>query len=159
MSRRALIFLIPLLGVAFQAIAQNQATKVLVNVDARGVALEGHDPVAFFSDGRPTKGDPSITAGHAGATYHFATAENRAAFEAEPERYVPAFGGYCAYGASKGYPAKVEIDTWQIFEGRLLLNYSKSVRKTFDTDRAAYLKKADANWPKIVEKEGKAPGI
>jgi YHS domain-containing protein len=145
-----------LLAVTFPAFAQAPAGKILVNVNDKGVALQGYDPVSFFSNGHPAKGDPTLSVRHDGATYWFATAENKATFEAAPERYVPAFGGYCAYGASNGYTAPVEIDTWQIVAGRLLLNYNKSIRKKFDADRAAYLRKADANWPGIVEKEGKA---
>jgi hypothetical protein len=155
MFRRLLTFFVLLLIVAAPAYSQAPAGKTLVNVNDKGIALQGYDPVAFFSAGRPTKGDPSITARHAGATYWFATSENKAAFEAAPDRYAPAFGGFCAYGASNGYTAPVEIGTWQIVDGRLLLNYNQSIRKKFDADRAAYLQKADANWPGIVEKEGK----
>jgi len=159
MRRLALLCSIPLIVVAFPvAQAQTPAGKTLVNVNAKGIALQGHDPVAFFSDSRPAKGDSALSARHEGATYWFATAENKAAFEAAPERYTPAFGGYCAYGASNGYTAPVEIGTWQIVDGRLLLNYNQSIRKKFDADRAAYLRKADSNWPGIVEKEGKPTG-
>jgi YHS domain-containing protein len=157
--RVSLLFSILIFLAAFPtAQAQTPSGKILVNVNDKGIALQGYDPVSFFSDGRPAKGNPALTLRHEGATYWFATSENKATFEAAPERYVPAFGGYCAYGASNGYTAPVEIDTWQIVDGRLLLNYNKSIRKKFDADRAAYLQKADANWPGIVEKEGKALG-
>lgn len=156
MRRVSLLFSLLTFLAAFPVVqAQSSSGKILVNVNAKGVALQGYDPVAFFSNEHPAKGDPSIITRHAGATYWFATSENKATFEAAPERYVPAFGGYCAYGASNGYAAPVEIDTWQIVDGRLLLNYNKSIRRKFDADRAAYLRKADANWPGIVEKEGK----
>jgi YHS domain-containing protein len=128
--------------------------KDLVNVDKEGLALQGHDPVAFFTDGRPVKGDPAITAKHRGATYRFTSAASREAFAKEPDRYAPAFGGFCAYGLSQGYTAPIEIGTWQIVEGRLLLNYNASVKKKFDADRAGLLKKADSNWPGLVEKQG-----
>jgi YHS domain-containing protein len=156
MRRLALLVSISLTAVASPvAQAQAPAGKTLVNVNDKGVALQGYDPVSFFSN-TPAKGDPALTLRHEGATYWFATSENKAAFEAAPERYTPAFGGYCAYGASNGYTAPVEIETWQVVDGRLLLNYNKSIRKKFDADRAEYLRKADANWPGIVEKEGKA---
>ena len=130
------------------------ATKVLVNVDRHGVALAGYDPVAFFVDSAAVRGDSTHRASHGGATYWFASEAHRALFTADPARYVPQFGGYCAYGASRGYAAKVEIDTWQIIDGRLTLNYDKDVQRTFNQDVAGYLRKANLNWPGIVEREG-----
>lgn len=132
--------------------------KVLVNTDKQGLALEGHDPVAFFTEARAVKGSREHTATWQGATYWFSSAETRAAFEAEPAKYAPAFGGYCAYGASRGYAASVEIGTWQIVDGRLILNYSQSVKRRFNEDRAGYLQKADREWPGVVAKEGRSVG-
>lgn len=134
------------------------AARVLVNTDKQGLALEGHDPVAFFTEGRPVKGNPAHTATWQGATYRFSSAEHRDAFAAEPAKYAPAFGGYCAYGASRGYAASVEIDTWQIVDGRLILNYSQSVKRRFNEDRAGYLQKADREWPGVIAKEGRRAG-
>lgn len=138
--------------------SEQAATRVLVNTDKQGLALEGHDPVAFFTEARAVKGSPEHTATYQGATYRFSTAERRSAFEAEPAKYVPAFGGYCAYGASRGYTASVEIDTWQIVDGRLILNYNQSVKRRFNEDRASYLQKADREWPGVVAKEGRRAG-
>jgi YHS domain-containing protein len=131
------------------------AARDLVNVDETGLAVEGYDPVAFHSEGKAVKGKNGITARHRGATYRFASAENKEKFESAPNRYAPAFGGFCAYGASNGYAAPVKIETWQVVEGRLLLNYDLEVKALFDADREGFLKKADRNWPSIVEKEGK----
>lgn len=157
MSRLSLwIFCLALVIPVSNAQAQTAGAKVLVNVDKRGVALQGYDAVSFFADGRPAKGDPSLSARYEGATWYFSTPEHKAAFEAMPERYAPAFGGFCAYGASRGYTASVEINTWQIVAGRLLLNYSQSVRRKFDSNQAENLRKADANWPGIVAREGRA---
>jgi len=142
--------------VAVLALASGAAAaKELVNVDDNGLALEGYDPVAFHTEGKAVKGKSEITFRHRGATYRFASPENRAKFESEPDRYAPAFGGFCAYGASNGYAAPVEIETWQLFDGRLLLNYDLQIKAKFDADRKGYLEKADRNWPSIVEKEGK----
>ena len=135
----------------------SSSEKVLVNTDRHGLALDGHDPVAFFTDARPVKGRPEYTARYQGAEYRFATMEHQAAFAADPAKYAPQFGGFCAYGLSRGHTASVEIDTWQIVDGRLLLNYNQSVRKQFDAERTENLRKADANWPGVVEKEGKPP--
>jgi len=130
--------------------------KVLVNVNKQGVALEGNDPVAFFTDSMAVKGTEAYQASYGGATYYFSSAEHRSTFEEDPARYVPQFGGYCAYGASQGHVAPVQISTWQIIDGRLTLNYSKGVQETFNKDVAGYLAKANAQWPKLIEKEGKA---
>lgn len=130
-------------------------SKVLVNVNRQGVALEGYDPVAFFSDSRAVKGNEQYQAHVGGATYLFSSAEHLATFQQEPARYTPRFGGYCAYGASQGHVAPVEISTWQILDGRLTLNYSKDVQQKFNKDVAGYLAKANAQWPRLVESEGK----
>jgi YHS domain-containing protein len=131
------------------------AQKTLVNINAHGAALEGHDPVAFFTAGKPVKGDAKIQSIYRGARYYFVNAENKKAFDAEPAKYEPQFGGYCAYGMSRGYTAPVEIDAFQVVNGRLLMQYDKGVRDTFNKDTQGNLKKADANWPKVLEKEGK----
>jgi YHS domain-containing protein len=135
--------------------AQAAADKVLVNVDKRGLALEGYDPVAFFTDGKPVKGTTAYTTRYHGAEYHFASEAHRVLFAADPAKYAPQFGGYCAYGVSRGHAVPVEIDTWQLIDGRLVLNYDQGVKKKFDADRAGNLRLADEKWPGIVEKEGK----
>lgn len=123
----------------------------LLNIDrAAGHALDAYDPVAFFTDKAAVKGDFKITATHQGATYFFASKEHRKAFVANPDRYVPAYGGYCAMGAALGVLLPVDISTWQIVDDRLVLNYSADVQKMFNKDAKANLKKGDANWPKLV---------
>jgi YHS domain-containing protein len=126
-----------------------------VNIDKDGVALQGYDPVAFFTDGRPAKGEPAITAAHQGATYRFARPENRELFLKDPGKYVPAYGGFCAYGVGRGYFVKVEIDTWQIVDGRLLLNYDKDVAKKFNSDQAGNIRRADEVWKELLTREGR----
>lgn len=137
-------------------IAAPSQEKVLVNVDKDGVALQGYDPVAFQAVGRPVPGRSDLAVTFLGAIYRFSTAEHQALFEGSPETYVPRFGGFCAYGLSRGYTAPVDITTWQIVDGRLILNYSPAIKERFDLDRVAYLRKAEANWPVLVDKEGKA---
>lgn len=127
----------------------------LVNVDPSGLALQGYDPVGFFTEGRPLLGIAAFTSTHEGATYRFATPEHKAAFDANPSKYAPAYGGYCAYGVAKNGLAPVEISTWQIVDGRLILNKNASIKKAFDADVAGHLRDAEANWPKLVEKKGR----
>lgn len=161
MSRRFLaLSLIAVASLALPLAGQSPdpAARVLVNTDKQGLALGGHDPVAFFTEARAVKGSPTHTVTWQGATYRFSSAGHRDAFEAEPAKYAPAFGGYCAYGASRGYAASVEIDTWQIVDGRLILNYSQSVKRRFNEDRAGYLQKADREWPGVIAKKGRPAG-
>lgn len=128
----------------------------LLNIDRTvGHALDGYDPVAFFTAKAPVKGDFKITATHKGATYFFASKNNRDAFQTNPDRYAPAYGGYCAVGASLGVLLPVDISTWQVVNDRLVLNYSADVQKMFNKDPESTLKKADAAWPKLVAEHGK----
>jgi YHS domain-containing protein len=129
-------------------------TKSLLNLDASGIALQGYDPVSFFTDAKPVKGRAEFVTQHDGATYLFATKEHRDAFKREPSKYTPAFGGYCAYGVSRGKLVEVEIEAFQIVDGRLLMQYSKGVRNDFNKDTKGNLAKADSNWPALVEKKG-----
>lgn len=112
-----------------------------------GVAIEGTDPVAYFTEGRPVEGNEEITYDYSGVTWRFASAANRDAFAAEPERYVPQYGGYCAWAVSQGYTASTVREAWYIEDGKLYLNYSKGVQSRWQEDIPGHISKADANWP------------
>lgn len=116
-----------------------------------GVAVGGYDPVAYFTEGRPRRGDPSISLTHDGAEWHFASIDNRAAFMADPARYAPQFGGYCAYAVAEGYTAKGEPDVWDIVDGKLYLNYSRGVQRTWKRDVPGYVASGEKNWPGLLE--------
>ncbi len=135
--------------------AQGNA-KTLLNLDNAGVAIKGYDPVAYFTDGKAVKGDPALQVTHEGAIYRFATREHQAMFRDDPARYAPQFGGYCGYGASRGYPADIDPEAFTIMGGRLILQNSKGVLRRWQEDPENFLQKADTNWPGIVDKHGKA---
>jgi len=137
---------------AFSTIA---AAKELLNLDPNGVAIQGYDPVAFFTDNRPVKGNPQFQSEYHGAKYHFASAEHKAAFDKEPTKYEPQFGGYCAFGTSRGKTVPIKIEAWQIVNGRLLMQYDLDVKDKFNKDQQGNLGRADTNWPALVEKYGK----
>jgi len=141
--------------VLFAGLSTLAPAKELHNLDHDGVAIQGYDPVAFFTDHRPVKGDAQFQSQYLGAKYYFASAEHKAAFDREPAKYEPQFGGYCAYGASKGKTAPIKIEAWEILNGRLLLQYDLDVKSRFDKDPQGTLKKADENWPGMVDKYGK----
>ncbi len=112
-----------------------------------GLAIGGYDPVAYFSEGRPVPGDAAHELHWRGATWRFASAGNRARFEAEPERWAPQYGGFCAYGVAQGYTVKTEPDAWKVVEGKLYLNYDRAVQKRWEQDIPGYVEQADRNWP------------
>ena len=129
--------------------------KNLVNVDAKGVGIKGYDPVAYFTDHVAIKGDPSQSSTTDGVVYFFSSAEHKSAFDANPSKYEPRFGGFCAYGVSKGSLVEIDPNAFQIVDGQLLLQYSKGVMAKFNKDQAALLQKADSNWQVLLEKKGK----
>jgi YHS domain-containing protein len=152
MKRRLFISLLGLIGSAMVTLG---AEKTLLNLDKSGVAIQGYDPVAFFTVGAPVKGSPEFTSVYHDATYQFHSAKNKSLFDKEPAKYEPQFGGYCAYGVSRNALAPIDIEAWQIVDGRLLMQKSKGIRDDFNEDTKGNLKKADANWPKLLDKKGK----
>lgn len=122
------------------------------NVDASGVALKGYDPVAYFVDGKPTPGMDKFMAKHDGATYHFASDKNRDAFVAQPDKFVPQYGGFCAYGAAKGGKFETDPTAFSVVGGKLYLNKSASVQKLWTADVPGHIKQADMAWPQLKGK-------
>lgn len=116
-----------------------------------GVAIRGSDPVAYFTQQMPVAGSKNFALMWRGAYWHFASAENRAKFEMNPEAFAPQYGGYCAYAASKGAIATTVPEAWTIYEGKLYLNYSVAVRGIWSQDIPANIALADANWPAILQ--------
>ena len=112
-------------------------------------AIRGYDPVAYHLEKKPVLGKPEFKAVWNGAEWRFASAANRDAFKLDPARYAPAFGGYCAYGASNGYKVSTDPDAFAIEGGKLYLNYSIPVQNTWNKDRPGYIEKATANWKSL----------
>ncbi len=120
------------------------------------LAVEGHDPVAYFRQGRPVEGDRRWSLEWQGATWRFASPENLEAFKADPEAFAPRYGGYCAWAVSQGYTASADPEAWRIVDGKLYLNYDQDVQKTWEQEIPGNIGKADANWPRVLE-EGRRP--
>ncbi|UWQ97709.1 YHS domain protein [Rhodobacteraceae bacterium S2214] len=131
--------------VATQAIARTPAIYA-----EDGIAIDGTDPVAYFTDGEPVAGSPDHQVMWQGATWQFSSAANRAAFEADPYAYAPQYGGYCAYAVSQGYTASTTPAAWSIVDGKLYLNYSRRIRRKWERDPAGYIAAGDANWPEVL---------
>lgn len=133
------------LFLALVTIAPAHALDPVFSAD--GAAIRGYDPVAYFAEEEAVAGKPEFTASHGGATWRFASAENRDKFVADPAKYAPQYGGYCAWAVSQGYTAPVDPDAWSIREGKLYLNYSKLIRARWALDKSGNIADADANWP------------
>lgn len=124
----------------------------LVNVSgASGIGLDGFDPVSFFKSESPVNGSPMIRASHAGATYLFANEKNKAAFLANPDRYAPQYGGFCAYGASINILLPVDITTAQVRDDKLYLNVNSDILAKFNADFKGSVARANSNWPGLFD--------
>ncbi|GMU65627.1 MAG: hypothetical protein AMXMBFR36_19010 [Acidobacteriota bacterium] len=125
------------------------------NLDRHGVILDGYDPVAFFTEGRPVPGLESIRSTYRGAIYQFASSEHQALFEADPSKYEPQFGAWCAYAVSQGRTAPIQIETWSIVEGRLVLQHNAKAVALWEKDPVKFLHLADEYWPAVVANGGR----
>lgn len=120
--------------------------------NSRDIAIQGYDPVAYFTDQQARKGHRDYEVSHMGSTFRFANAENKALFEANPDKYAPQYGGYCAWAVSHGYTASINPHAWTIDNDKLYLNYSLSVRAQWDADRANRIRLGDQNWPAVLDR-------
>ena len=112
-----------------------------------GVAINGYDPVGYFTEGKPITGTEEHTSQWNGVTWRFSSASNKSSFDANPEKYAPQYGGYCAYAVAKNAKAKTVPEAFSIVGDKLYLNFSLGVRSRWEADTNGYIKQADANWP------------
>ncbi len=117
------------------------------------LALSGYDPVAYFVAGAPKKGQAGISTVHQGITWRFENEANKAAFLAQPAKYAPQYGGYCAYAVSQGYTASGDPTVWEIVDGKLYINYSRSVGVSWSKQARTYIASGDAHWAKRTRSE------
>ena len=152
MSRRSMLWMVPgaTLAVPVGALLFPAPARAgAVNAED-GVAVRGTDVVAYVTQGRAVRGSPAFTQMWQGATWRFASAANRDRFAADPARYAPAYGGFCAYAVSEGYTAPIDPEAWRIVDGRLFLNYDRAVQRRWARDIPGRIARADANWPAIA---------
>lgn len=122
----------------------------VVNSTSRGVAIDGFDPVAYFTAGEATKGDPTIRASHQGRTWLFASEENRDLFTADPVAYAPQNNGWCTWAVAHEYAAESDfIDGWFIDDGKLYMTWSAEVKEKFLKDKDNLLQQSASNWDKV----------
>ena len=127
--------------------APAKAAVGAVETDANGVAVKGYDVVAYFTQSKAVKGSPAFTHQWMGATWQFASAGDRDTFAAEPAKYAPQYGGYCAYGVSQNHAVSIDPEAWRIIDGKLYLNYSKGVQQKWLQDPPKRIEEANRNWP------------
>jgi YHS domain-containing protein len=151
-TRRAVagaLFTALALATAVPALAQSR-TGGSPNSMYAGIGLKGYDPVSYFMDGKAAKGNPEINAFDGQLTWHFASEEHKAAFEANPERFQPQFGGYCAWGVANGKLFDVDPENgWTIVDDKLYVNFNADINGLFAAEPATFITKAEANWPTL----------
>ncbi len=114
-----------------------------------GYAINGFDVVEYFISAKPQKGDTSIAVIWNKTKWVFVNKENANLFTANPEQYAPQYGGYCAFGLSRGYKAPTSEDAWSIVNSKLYFNYNKDVKRNWDKDQHGFIQKADSNWVQV----------
>ncbi len=144
------IRILTLLAAAFFAHAAS-AQKPEIFSDRNG-AIRGYDAVAYFSNGGPVRGSEKFSHLWRGATWYFASSANRDTFAADPEKYAPLYGGYCAYGVALGSAPEIDPKAWSIVDGKLYLNYNLPTRALWEKDIPGYIRKANANWPAVLKR-------
>jgi hypothetical protein len=116
-----------------------------------GIALHGFDPVAYFTQNKAVLGKPQLTAMYHRVTYEFASKEDQTTFQANPEKYVPQFGGFCAFATSVGVKADADPHEFAVNDGKLYVNNNEQAQKLFQQDVAGNIEKADHNWPDVAK--------
>jgi YHS domain-containing protein len=139
------------LALAFPAAADAAQDPVYTGTFSN-LAVSGYDPVAYFEAGEPVEGRSDYGHDWQGATWRFASQDHLDQFAADPARYAPQFGGYCAWAVSQGYTASADPQAWRIVDGKLYLNYNLDVQKTWEQDVPGNIAKGEANWPAVLEK-------
>ena len=115
-------------------------------------AINGYDPVAYFTVGKPAKGLDTLAFDWMGAKWKFASQANLDLFKSNPEKYAPQYGGYCAYGVVQGALVKVEPEQFTVRDGKLYLNFDADIQAKWLKDPAGFIKQADAKYPMLLKK-------
>jgi YHS domain-containing protein len=136
-------------------VAAQQPGKFFTNVDVNGVILDGYDAVAFFTDNKPVKGNPQFQHYYENATYYFTSQKHLDLFKANPDKYKPQFGGWCAYAVSLGRIAPIDVNTFSIVDGRLFIQHNQRAVNGWNKDVPGNVIKADKYWPAVAKGGGR----
>jgi YHS domain-containing protein len=146
--RGGLLVALAVLAISLPAVARESAIYTGV---FSSTAVSGYDPVAYFTENKPVKGNPKISIDYKGAKWYFSSVENRDKFLASPAMYEPQYGGYCAWAVSQGKTASGDPQYWKVVNNKLYLNYDADVQKKWEANIPDFIQKANANWPKVLE--------
>ena len=145
-----LVFAISTSAVAAEQINTLEKSGLFGKFKPSGIAIRGYDTVAYFTEGKPVKGTDDFTTEWKGATWKFSSEENKDLFVADPDKYAPQYGGYCAYGVAVDNLVKIEPELWTIKDGKLYLNYNDDFNNKWKKDIPGYIKTADAKFEKLL---------
>lgn len=141
-----------LVGFFITTLSLTSISATAANYTSSVTGVNGYDLVSYHNAKKPLRGNGNYTATHNGVTYLFANADNQKTFEANPEKYVPAYGGYCAFGVSVGKKFVGDPEVWRVVDGRLYLNLDTGIQSEWLKDVPGRIKTADSKWPKIINK-------
>lgn len=146
------VLLLAFSAMALAAAPINTLKKGFISDKPTGIAINGYDTVAYFTENRPVKGSDAYSFSWNGGTWKFASQTNLDLFKAEPTKYAPQYGGYCAYGVAQGYLVSVEPEQFSVIDGKLYLNYDAGVQKKWKKDPLGFNKTADAKFAELLKK-------
>lgn len=155
MGKPVALMLLLILGIISAKSQENKPIKSNhLNLE-KGIAIQGYDPVSYFTDTKPREGNKKYSVNHNGATYYFLTEKNQAAFKQNPSKYTPAYGGWCAYAmGAKGEKVEIDPETYKITNGRLYLFYNRFFNNTlplWNKDEVSLSVKADQYWQNMIK--------
>jgi YHS domain-containing protein len=152
--KRTFLLLLTLITAHTILLAQADKRKKEYNLSRSSLAIEGYDPVAYFTQNKSLKGSKAHALNHEGVTYYFASAQNKELFKANPSKYEPQYGGWCAYAmGAKGEKVSIDPETFKILNGKLYLfynSYFNNTLKSWNKDENNLREKADLNWTRII---------
>ncbi len=145
----AILALPLLLGLSFSQSAHAAKDSIYTSLFSKNAA-GGYDVTAYFSENKPVEGSKKYSTEYKGARWLFANQENLDKFLAEPEKYAPQYGGYCAWAAAMGDTAKGDPEHWSIHDGKLYLNYDANIKQQWLSDKVNLISEADKRWPNLL---------
>ncbi len=146
------VFSVLLVAASVAVAGNHQNVTAGLTLAGAPLAIHGYDPVAFHTDGKAMLGNAKHTAVNDGAAYRFVNEANQKLFEKDPRKYLPAYGGFCAYGVALGAKFDGDPRVFEVVDHTLYFNLDPDIQKKWSEDKAGNIQKAEANWPKIKEK-------
>jgi YHS domain-containing protein len=146
---KASSLLMTFLVIIANSCAHKKTTEIFTTASQ---AIGGYDPVSYFTESKPVKGNEEFSYKWKDATWLFSSKENLDLFTANPENYAPQYGGWCAYGCSNGRKATIDPNIWTIVDGKLYLNHSAEVKEKWMKEQKQRIEQADKNWPAVRDK-------